>query len=142
MKILNAFKTILIVLLNYMLSAVATILPLLLYPLNIIAQILVSAKSKSSLKVASEMAKRDAISIDIFYNETYRELWQVTLFRSGFYAEIGQPNETLSYGIARAWKAGELTWFGYLVGAALVVIFFWEIPKGGHLNVTLRHYDY
>lgn len=137
----RAIRNILTTLLNYVLSAVATVLPLLLYPLNIIAQILVSAKSKSFLKVASEMAKRDAISIDIFYNNTYRELWEISLFRSGFYAEIGQPNETLSYVMARAWKAGELTWFGYAVGAALIVIFFWEIPKGGHLNVTLRHYD-
>jgi len=136
-----ALKTIATILINYVLSAVATVLPLLLYPLNLIAQIVVSAKSKSSLKVASEMAKRDAISIDIFYNNTYRELWEILLFRSGFYAEIGQPNETLSYVIARAWKARELTWFGYAVGAALIVIFFWEIPKGGHLNVTLRHYD-
>jgi hypothetical protein len=139
---IRGIQTVLKILLNYTTSAVATVLPLLLYPLNIIAQIVVSANSKSSVKVASEMAKRDAISIDIFLNEAYKELWQIILFKSGFHAEIGQPNETLSYVIARAWKAGELTWFGYLVGLALVVIFFWEIPKGGYLNVTLRHYDY
>jgi len=142
MNLIKVFKNITYILLNYTTSAVATVLPLLLYPLNIIAQIVVSANSKSSVKVASEMAKRDAISIDIFLNEAYKELWQIILFKSGFHAEIGQPNETLSYVIARAWKAGELTWFGYLVGLALVVIFFWEIPKGGYLNVTLRHYDY
>jgi hypothetical protein len=139
---IRGIQTVLKILLNYTTSAVATVLPLLLYPFNLIAQIIISATSKSTLKVASEMAKRDAINIDIFFNEAYKELWQIILFKSGFHAEIGQPNETLSYVIARAWKAGELTWFGYLVGLALVVIFFWEIPKGGYLNVTLRHYDY
>lgn len=142
MKILNALKTIAIVLFNYVLSFAATILPVLLYPLNLIAQIIVSAGSRKSLKVSSEMAKRDAINIDIFYNNTYRELWQLILVKSGFKAEVGQPNETLSYVIARAWKSKELTWIGYLIGGSLNIIFFWEIPKGGHLNATLKAYDY
>lgn len=141
MRVLRALKTVAIVLLNYVLSAAAMILPLLLYLLNTVAQVLISVKSTSSLKVASEMAKKNAINISIFYNNAYKELWKILIFKSGFHAEIGNPNETFSYVIARAWKASELTWIGYIVGGCLNIIFFWEIPKGGHLNMTINAYD-
>ena len=134
-------KTVAQILGNYLLSYVAMVLPILLYPLNIIAQIIVSAKSKSSLKVASEMAKRDAISIDISYHSIYQELFKLTLFKRTFWSEVGHVNETLSYALARAWYAGELTWTGYAVGGTLNAVFIGDWRKGGHLKYTLKLYE-
>ena len=120
---------------NYLALAVATILPMLLMPLNVIAQIIVSSKHRQSLKVSSDMARADAVRIDKFYVSAYRELWEITIFKKEFTID---NNQTLSYLLAFAWKHIYLTWFGYVVGACLNIVWFPDWFYGGHLKRTFN----
>ena len=130
---MKAIKLIFGIIGNYLALAIATILPMLLMPLNVIVQIIVSSKHKQSLKVSSEMSRADAVRIDKFYVSAYRELWELTIFKKEFTID---DNQTLSYLIAFAWKHKYLTWFGYFVGAFLNILWFPDWFYGGHLKRT------
>ena len=132
---MKAIKLIIGIIGNYLALAVATILPVLLMPLNLIAQIIVSSKHRQSLKASSEMARADAIRIDKFYVSAYRELWELAIFKNIFKID---DKMTLSYIIAFAWQNKYLTWFGYIVGAILNILWFPDWFYGGHLKRTFN----
>ena len=132
---MKTLKIILGIIGNYLALAIATILPLLLMPLNVIAQIIVSSKHRQSLKASSEMARADAVNIDKFYVSAYKELWKLTIFKKIFKID---DNQTLSYLLAFAWQNKYLTLFGYLVGACLNMVWFPDWFYGGHLKRTFN----
>ena len=132
---MKAIKLVLGIIGNYLAMLIASVLPALLLPLNLIAQIIISSKHRKSLKISSEMARDDAIRIDKFYVSAYRELWKLTIFKDSF---IIDDNMTLSYLLAFAWKKRYLSWFGYFVGACLNIVWFPDWFKGGHLKRTFN----
>ena len=132
---MKAIKLVLGIIGNYLAMLIASVLPGLLLPLNLIAQIIVSSKHTQSLKVASKMAMNDAVNIDKFYVSAYRELWKLTIFKNTFKID---DNMTLSYLLAFAWKKRYLSWFGYFVGACLNIVWFPDWFYGGHLKRTFN----
>ena len=132
---MKAIKLIFGIIGNYLALAIATILPTLLMPLNVVAQIIKSSKHTKSLKISSEMARADALRIDKFYASAYKELWKLTIFKKIFTIN---DNQTLSYLLAFAWRNNYLTYFGYFVGACLNIVRFPDWFKGGHLKRTFN----
>ena len=132
---MKAIKLVFGIIGNYLALAIATILPLLIMPLNVIAQIIVSSEHRKSLKVSSVMAKNDAINIDKFYVSAYKELWELTIFKNSFKID---DKMTLSYLLAFAWQNKYLTWFGYFVGVCLNIVWFPDWFYGGHLKRTFN----
>ena len=132
---MKIIKLILGILGNYLALAIATILPGLLMPLNVIAQIVKSSKHRQSLKISSEMAANDALKIDKFYASAYKELWELTIFKKIFTIN---DNQTLSYLLAFAWRNNCLTYFGYFVGVILNIVWFPDWFYGGHLKRTFN----
>jgi|SRR6056297_1463928 len=129
-----AFKTIA----NYLLNFVALIIPLLLFIPNVVVQLIISSKHKSSVYKASKMAFKDALAIDIAFNQIYAEFWRNTMIKKGAtnIYPFGKNGETLSFAIKN--NLSILSVFGTIIKYIVIIADITTWLKGGHFKNTTK----
>lgn len=126
---------------NYLLNFVAQALLLLVYPINLCAEIFIAIRvhlgmGKLVKKAAEETSSNfysNGLALDIFGNEHYETLWNLTFRKKGGYP-FGKKGETLSVAMAKNHKRKKLSWFAYIFWVLIIIFDVTTWGKGGHFH--------
>jgi len=121
------------------LSLIASILFLLLTPINIIVVIWKNFKCKGFFKTIDGYFMQTARDIDIFGNSNFRTLFNATLKTNNGYP-FGKRDETISSVLGKNQRDDTLSCMGWGIVYLLWII---DVPywfKGGHcMNAIVEH---
>lgn len=110
---------------------IATLMYIPLTLINVIVVLIKYSNDRGFLKVLDQYFFTEAISIDIFANESFRTLWNSTLRKSGGY-KFGKKGETISSALGKNQRAKTLSWFGWILVYILWAFDSQYWKKGGH----------
>lgn len=124
---------------GFVLSIIAQLLFIALFPINRIVRMVMQIRSYAFFRTINDYEFKHALDLDIFGNYAYQETFNLLLKKRKSNISFGRKGETISSVLGKSQFANQLTWLGWFVVGLLYILDFKYWNKGGHcLNSIMK----